>query len=68
MVAPEKKNGIIAYRFQAVCGVARAFTRRDKYAKSMMLIAIHKSYKNVTTDILLTSRSNLDTNLPEIRY
>jgi len=63
MVAPENKNGIIAYRFQAVCGTARAFTRRDKYVKSMMLIV-----KNVTTDILLTSRSNLDTNLPEIRY
>jgi len=68
MVAPENKNGIIAYRFQAVCGMTRAFTRDDNYATRVMLINSDKSYKIVTLDMFLTSRSNLDTKLPEIRY
>ena|GEM_PF-801855 len=48
--------------------MTRAFTRDDKYATRVMLINSDKSYKIVTLDMFLTSRSNLDTKLPEIRY
>jgi len=65
MVAPESKNGIIAYRFQAVCGMARAFTSDDKNAHCKLL---RNYYENVTKGKFLTSRTNPAIKLPEIRY